>query len=410
MRLAAIAMTGVLLGTGPALALDPAVLEAAAAEATDGLRTVVKRLTAHRMGGRDNGTPESRRAQSELIRRLRRMADGIHGGRSFDAYLQPFVQAGQAGANVLAIVHGRERPDEYVIAGGHYDHLDSRSNAGGDCSARGAPGGELCPGATDNAAGVAVVMAIAKALRGLPEPPRRSIVLALWDAEEDGLQGSRFYVEHPLVPLEQTMAYVNFDIQGSNLLPSLSATSFSVGAETGGSALGAFVDEAVAAERFGTLPVSYVFGQGRSDYANFVDIGHVPTVFFGDSTGPCYHTVGDTYARVDFKKLRAQSRIGFRVVTALAEAAGRPPFRGPNPLLASFTDALSIEAVFRRAEPDIPVLFPPPDQVILRGIQTDLAAVVGAGPGAFDGAAVATVLGAALQGIGAIGRLPCGAF
>ena len=50
-------------------------------------------------------------------------------------------------------------------------------------------------------------------------PPRRTVILALWDREEDGLVGSRSYVAHPLVPLTQTVAYVNFDIQGSNLLP-----------------------------------------------------------------------------------------------------------------------------------------------------------------------------------------------
>jgi Zn-dependent M28 family amino/carboxypeptidase len=93
-------------------------------------------------------------------------------------YLQQFVRAGQAGANVLVEIPGCERPDEDVIAGGHYDHLDSRSDAAGACSARGTPGGAICHGATDNAAG-AVVVGIGKALRALPEPSRRSVVLAL---------------------------------------------------------------------------------------------------------------------------------------------------------------------------------------------------------------------------------------
>jgi hypothetical protein len=254
-----------------------------------------------------------------------------------------------------------------------------------------------------------VVLGIGRALGKLPQAPRRSVVLALWDAEEDGLLGSLYYVQHPLVPLEKTVAYVNFDIQGANLLPSLRRTSFAVGAETGASALGAFVAEAVAAEGLETLPVSYIFGQLRSDYANFVEIGRVPTVFFGDSTGGCYHTTGDTFDVVDTRKLAIQTRIGFRTTVALADAPVPPPFRAPNPALATYADALSIHRVFTTAQSDL-LLFPPADRVILEQLQADLAGVVQAGPDAFGPAQVGIVLGAALQGIGALTRMPCQAF
>ena len=71
--------------------------------------------------------------------------------------------------------------------------------------------------------------------------PRRTVILAAWDREEDDLCGSKWYVDHPLVPLAQTVAYVNFDIQGANLLPSLQNNSFAVGAETGGATLTSLV-------------------------------------------------------------------------------------------------------------------------------------------------------------------------
>jgi hypothetical protein len=381
-----------------------------ATSAAQGVRALVKRLAGRSFGGRDNDTPESERAQRLLIRKLRRVGDGLNGAASGDdAYRQPFVQSGQHGTNLLAVIRGRELPDEYVIVGGHYDHLGSRSLASGACSTRNAPGGAICPGATDNAAGSAVVVGIGRALRKLPRAPRRSVVLALWDAEEDGLLGSLSYVLHPLVPLEKTIAYVNFDIQGANLLPSLRGTSFAVGAETGGSALGAFVAEAVAAEGLDTLPVSYIFGQLRSDYANFVDRGHVPTVFFGDSTGGCYHTTGDTFDVVDTRKLKIQTRIGFRVVAALAETLAPPPFRAPNPALATFADAESVSRVFTRAQDDL-ALFPPADRVTLEEIERDLAGVVQAGPNGFGPDQIAVVLNAALQGIGALTRMPCRAF
>ncbi len=398
------------LGVGvPAPAAGrPSDLDRVAAGAQQGVRAMVKRLTGASYGGRDNDTPESDLAQRLLIRKLRRLGSGLNGAATGDdAYRQPFVEGDQAGANLLAVIRGSELPDEYVIVGAHYDHLDSRSLASGACASRNAPGGAICPGATDNAAGVGVVLGIGRALRKLPRPPRRSVVLALWDAEEDGLLGSRYYVlRDPLVPLAQTAAYVNFDIQGANLLPSLRRTSFAVGAETGGSALGAFVADAVAAEGLETLPVSYIFGQLRSDYANFVDLGRVPTVFFGDSTGGCYHTTGDTFDVVDTRKLATQTRIGFRTTVALADAASRPPFRPPNPALATFADAQSIASVFDKAQIDLP-LFPPADATMLQQIQADLGDVVQAGPGAFGPTQVGVVLNAALQGIGALTRLPC---
>lgn len=397
----------------PALALEPADVERAAThEATRGLRAITKRLAGPGYMGRDNDTPESSKAQRYLIRKLQRLGDGIHGGRSFDAYRQPFVRSGNMGTNLVAVIPGRELPDEVVLVGGHYDHLGTRSDANGDCRSRGVPGGVRCPGAADNAAGTAIVLAIGKAIRSLPEPPRRTVALVLWDSEEDGLVGSRWWVsDEPLIPLARTVAYVNFDLQGSNLLPSLSRISFAVGAETGGSALAAFVAGAVAQEDIDTVPVSYLFGELRSDYANLVQYGRVPTVFFGDSSGPCYHHVGDTIENVDFAKLRLQSRVGFRTVMALAEADERPPFVDPNTIApVTYADAVSIERVFRRADPDIPVYFEPMDQMLLRQIQADLAAVVGAGPGAFDATAIGITANAALQGIAAIGRVPCGAF
>src|SRR5262245_3535600 len=382
----------------------------AAEKARLGVRSIVKRLSGQMFRGRDNDTPESDHAQRLLIRKLRRLGTGLNtSATGDDAFRQPFEQSGQIGTNLLAVTRGRELSDEYVIVGAHYDHLDSRSLASGRCAARTPPGGAICPGATDNAAGVGAVLGIGRALTQLAQPPRRSVVLALWDAEEDGLVGSLYYVLHPLVPLAQTTAYVNFDIQGANLLPTLRHISFSVGGETGGSALGAFVAQAVAAEKLETLPVSFIFGQLRSDYANFVLRGRVPTVFFSDSTGGCYHTTGDTFDVVDTRKLATQSRIGFRVTATLAETTAPPPFRDPNPALATYADAVTINRVFTLSLPD-QSLFSPADQPVLLQAQQDVSAVVQAGPQAFGPQQVGTVLNASVLGIDALTRVPCERF
>jgi hypothetical protein len=307
------------------------------------VRSTVEVLASDRLAGRDNDTPASDKAQEILIRRLRRAGHGLNpAGLHSEAFKQHFTINGQTGTNLLAVVRGSELPDEYVVVGAHYDHLDTRSNAAGACRSGGTPGGEVCNGATDNATGTALVVAIGRALK--KHPPRRSVVLALWDSEEDGLLGSLYYVNNPLVPLAQTVAYVNFDIQGSDLLPSLSTTSFAVGPETG-TGLTELALAAIQGEAFGTLPISYIFGQLRSDYANFVD-GSVPTVFFSDSTNGCYHTINDDVDVVDWTKLGKQARIGLRVTKLLADTDTPPTFVAPNPSLAEYRDAVTLAQVF----------------------------------------------------------------
>ena len=384
------------LVAAPAAALTADDVRAAARATTSGL-TVVRRLASDALGGRDNATPESARAQRYILRRLRRLGD--------DAYRQPFVQSGQVGTNLLAVVRGRELPDEYVIVGAHYDHLGTRSAPDGRCRANGTPGGAVCNGATDNAAGVAAVLGVGRALRRLPSRPRRSIVLALWDAEEDGLLGSLYYVGHPVEPLAASVAYVNFDILGAHLVPSLAATTFAVSSETGGAALAAAVDAAAAGEPLVVRRLSHIFGQLRSDYANFV-AHQVPTVFFSDSTGPCYHATGDDVARVDFPKLRAQTRIAFRLVATLAETATPPTFVPPNPALATYADAVVLHDVFETGLADLDV-FPAPARPGLLALLADLRRIVDDGVAAFDADDVAALLDGALRGIAAIQSLGC---
>ena len=389
----------------PACAFTGTEVDAAAARTT-GLRTVTRRLSSEALLGRDNDTLESAHVQRFLLRRLERLGPGLDATRSGeDAYRQPFVQSGQTGTNLLAVIPGGELPDEYVIVGAHYDHLDTRSDPDGKCTARGTPGGAVCNGATDNAAGVAAVLTVGRSLRRLGGPPRRSVVLALWDAEEDGLLGSLYYVTHPVVPLAKTVAYVNFDILGANLLPSLRTTSFAVGSETGGSVLEDMVDAAIGAEGLDTRRLSFIFGQLRSDYANFVS-HQVPTAFFSDATGGCYHTTGDDFALVNFPKLRAQSRIAFRLVVALAEAGTPPAFTPPDPALATYADAVVLSEVVHRGGADL-ALFPPTDQALLQAIDAGLAAIVADGPAQFDAADVSTLLGDAVQTLGALARLGC---
>lgn len=394
----------------PVRALNQADIDAVARNATRGVKRVTRSLASDGLRGRDNDTAESRLVQRYLIGRLKTLGAGLNSAATgAEAYKQPFVQSGQTGVNLFAVIRGRELPDEYVIVGAHYDHLDTRSNAAGHCSSTGTPGGDVCNGATDNATGVAAVLAIGRAIRTLPEAPRRSVVLALWDAEEDGLLGSRYYVDHPLVPLEQTVTYVNFDILGADLLPALRSTSFAVGSETGGAALRDIVDAAVAAQSLSVRPFSFIFGQLRSDYANF-GTRNVPTVFFSDSTGGCYHTTGDDVRVVNFAKLAQQSAIAFRTVVGLAETDTRPAFVPVNPGLAVFEDAVSLQHVLEAGIPADLDFFSPDDQALILSTKAQIDQMVSDGPAEFDSTDVSILLGAAVNLINALTHTGCRAF
>ncbi|MDX1501401.1 MAG: M28 family peptidase [Thermoanaerobaculia bacterium] len=112
-------------------------------------------------------------------------------------------------ANVLGLLRGSdpELADEHVVYSAHHDHLGiSKPNAAGDA---------IYNGALDNASGVAQVLAIAKAMAALPEPPRRSILLAFVGAEEQGLLGSDYFANHPTVPPGKMAANINYD--GGNI-------------------------------------------------------------------------------------------------------------------------------------------------------------------------------------------------
>jgi hypothetical protein len=332
------------------------------------------------LAGRQNNTAGSVTAQEFLIDEMEAMsAVGLDSGQTGRA---AFKQAFTNGTNVLGVIAGTD-PTKYVMVGAHYDHL------GTTCTSV-EVGDTICNGATDNAAGVAAVLAIGREIAGQPTPPGRSVILAFWDREEDGLLGSAFYRNNPLVPLGDTIAYVNFDIQGSNLVPSLRGFSVAVGAETGGTNLQGLVTTAIGTEPLGTRLLSFLFGQGRSDYVNLVN-GGVPSVFFTDATNGCYHTTGDDVDVVDFDKLEQQSNIGLALTRALTETITPPPFVAPPPLGVAYSDAVAINDAVNTAIADLG-LFSPAQQTSILDIQSDLNAIVAAGPGSFDSVAITTLL------------------
>lgn len=374
----------------------PAVLLALCLALSGCTQRDVNTLADDAKAGRQNGTTGSADARAWLIDELRPVADGLAGGSGDAAYTQ-FITGG---ANVMAVIPGTDLADEYVMVGAHYDGL------GGSCELQ-STGDVICNGATDNATGVAALLAIARSLGSESPGPRRSVILAIWDREEDGLLGSRHYVANPLRPLARTVAYVNFDIVGANLLPSLRNTSFAIAAESGGSRLLDIVRSAIAAHSLDTELLSTPFGQGRSDHATLLG-AQVPSVFFTDATGGCYHTNDDEPAIVDHAKLGQQIGTALRVTRELANAATPPAFVAGTPP-ATYDDAVAFARVVDRSWADRGLLSST-DQATLERVRSDMQRIVGEGRAAFDSADVSATLGNAATTVNLLTRLPCDGF
>lgn len=177
-------------------------------------------------------------------------------------------------ANILGLIPGSdpELKDEVVIYTAHHDHLGiGTPNEDGDV---------IYNGAMDNATGVAQVMAIAKAIKALPEPPRRSILVNLVGAEEQGLLGSEYYAANPTFAPGKIAANLNYD--GGNIWGHTHDVTFvGLGKST--------VDEIVTmiAEEQGRVVKPDQFSDKgyfyRSDQFSFAKIG-VPAMYLDTGT------------------------------------------------------------------------------------------------------------------------------
>lgn len=122
---------------------------------------------------------------------------GLKASMNFDNTLHTAMSK-----NVIGILPGKKRPDEYVLYTGHWDHL-------GRCKAN-AKGDDICNGAVDNATGTAMLAALAEANVKAGPADRSQVFLAV-TLEESGLLGSEYYGANPVYPLAKTVGGVNMD-------------------------------------------------------------------------------------------------------------------------------------------------------------------------------------------------------
>ncbi|WP_233702605.1 M28 family peptidase [Hyunsoonleella flava] len=147
--------------------------------------------------GRKTGTNGSKKARTYIIKQFQNFdvkpLDTLFEQNFNFSYANKDYQ----GTNILGTVKGTSNPDKYIVISAHYDHLGIQNNI-------------VHNGADDNASGVSALIAFAEYFKKFP--PRHSVILAAFDAEELGLEGSKYYVNNPIVATEKLVFNINMDM------------------------------------------------------------------------------------------------------------------------------------------------------------------------------------------------------
>ncbi len=192
---------------------------------------------------------------------------------TIDVHAELLPENRNRNANVMGMVRGTAVPDSFIVISAHYDHL-------------GKMGSEATfPGASDNASGTAMLLQLAARIAASPE--RYSVLFIAFSGEEAGLLGSRYYTEHPAIPLERTRFLLNLDIMGNAAdgVTVVNATEYPAAFEK--------LEAINRSKKY--LPQIRSRGKAaNSDHYHFSEKG-VPAFFVYSNGGPgYYHDIFDT--------------------------------------------------------------------------------------------------------------------
>lgn len=246
----------------------------------------IEYLSSDELEGRFPGTEGSRLAQEHIIGRFDDLGlltfndDFRH---LFDHTNPRTQQTFRNAVNIIGYIEGSENPERFIALTAHYDHL-------------GVQNGEIYNGADDNASGTGGLMAAARYFTEYR--PENSIVFIAFDVEEQGLGGARYFVENPVVPLDQIVMNVNMDMISNNFENELYAV---------GTYHYPFLKPHIE-ELTEDAPVNVLFGYDSdeweqdwtmaSDHGPFHEKG-VPFIYFGVEDHPHYHQPSDTFENIN---------------------------------------------------------------------------------------------------------------
>ncbi|HNP18876.1 MAG TPA: M28 family peptidase [Fulvivirga sp.] len=210
--------------------------------------------------------------------------------------------------NVLGYLEGSDLKDELIVITAHYDHLGKK-------------GDDIYNGADDDGSGTVSILEIAQAFvdaKNAGKGPRRSILFMTVTGEEKGLLGSKYYSDHPIFPLENTVANLNIDMIG-RVDPKHEDNPnyvYLVGADRISKQLNDISEK--TNDTYTKLTIDYTYNDEnhperiyyRSDHWNFAK-HNIPVIFYFNGTHADYHQPTDTIEKINFGLLRTRAQLVF---------------------------------------------------------------------------------------------------
>ncbi len=246
-------------------------------------------------------------AQPASIETITKKLASAEGAQKADYIANQFREAGLklmtgASPNVAALIEGKSRKDEFVIVGAHYDGF-----------------GSGFVGAMDNAAGVAVMIEVARLL--VKAPPQRSALFIAFDGGEQNNSGAKLYAERPLVPLDKTVAAINLTGFGAGFGDQLLETLYVVGAEFSPQ-LAAAVTKHKRGEAYLAMLGDDVTRFAGAEHLRF-RLGQIPAISITNGIHYAYHSKADVAGRINFAALEKHVATLTKLVAEIANAPGK---------------------------------------------------------------------------------------
>lgn len=224
--------------------------------------------------------------------------------------------------NVVAIIEGETKPNEYIVISSHLDHVGIGTD------------GQIYNGADDDGSGTVAMLEIAEAFKEAKkngQGPARSIVFLHVTGEEIGLLGSKYYTDiEPLFPLENTVANLNIDMIG-RIDPKRDGDRnyiYLIGSDKLSTELHE-ISEAIN-EKYTNITLDYTYNDEndpnrfyyRSDHYNFAK-NNIPIIFYFNGTHDDYHQPSDTPDKINYDLLKNRARLVFHTAWELANREDR---------------------------------------------------------------------------------------
>jgi len=269
----------------------------------------LKVLSSNLFLGRETGTKGGELSRDYIASKF----EGLKLEKIGNSFFQPFKYDGRSNDhgyaknglayNVIGLIRGKERSNKFIVVGAHYDHL-------------GISGKKVYNGADDNASGTAALFSIANYFK--ENQPKHSIIIAAWDAEEIGLLGSKYYVNHPMILQKDILCNINMDMIGRSSQNELYVT---------GTRHSKVLRDSVVAKLYSNK-ISILTGHDgddreddwtySSDHGSFYKKG-IPFLYFGVEDHQDYHKTSDVFERIQQEFYLESTRVIIQAIKSTDE-------------------------------------------------------------------------------------------